>query len=99
MTDWAGDDKGAVAAPSRLAQALDTKTKGHIALAMALRCDDRIAFHVKAALQQGTPREEVTEVLRMAIYMGVGPPVMYASPAIDAFQQFGLAAKPDSCDA
>ena len=49
MTDWAGDDKGAVAAPSRLAQALDTKTKGHIALAMALRCDDRIAFHVKAA--------------------------------------------------
>ncbi|MGC1711959.1 MAG: carboxymuconolactone decarboxylase family protein [Methyloceanibacter sp.] len=30
-------------------QALDTKTKGHIALAMALRCDDRIAFHVKAA--------------------------------------------------
>ena len=73
MTDWAGDDKGAVAAPSRLAQALDTKTKGHIALAMALRCDDRIAFHVKAALQQGTPREEVTEVLGMAIYMGVRP--------------------------
>ena len=70
-------------------QALDTKTKGHIALAMALRCDDRIAFHVKAALQQGTPREEVTEVLGMA----------YASHAIDAFQQFGLAAKPDSCDA
>ena len=56
---------------------------------MALRCDDRIAFHVKAALQQGTPREEVTEVLGMA----------YASHAIDAFQQFGLAAKPDSCDA
>jgi hypothetical protein len=25
--------------------------------------------------------------------------VMYASHAIDAFQQFGLAAKPDSCDA
>jgi len=80
-------------------QALDAKTKGHIALAMALRCDDRIAFHVKAALQQGTPREEVTEVLGMAIYMGVGPPVMYASHAIGAFQQFGLAAKPDSCDA
>ena len=37
---------------------------------MALRCDDRIAFHVKAALQQGTLREEVTEVLGMAIYMG-----------------------------
>ena len=36
-------------------QALDTKTKELIALAIAvaLRCDDCIAFHVKAALQQG----------------------------------------------
>jgi AhpD family alkylhydroperoxidase len=53
-------------------QALDTKTKELIALAVALRCDDCIAFHVKAALQQGASRAEVTEALGMAIYMGAG---------------------------
>jgi AhpD family alkylhydroperoxidase len=79
-------------------QALDTKTKELIALAIAvaLRCDDCIAFHVKAALQHGATRDEVTEALGMAIYMGAGPSVMYASHALDAFEQFGAnAAKPD----
>ena len=76
-------------------KALDSKTKELIALgiAVALRCDDCIAFHVKAALQQGASREEVLETLGMAIYMGAGPAVMYASHAIDAFEQFN---KPDS---
>jgi AhpD family alkylhydroperoxidase len=82
-------------------QALDTKTKELIALAIAvaLRCDDCIAFHVKTALQQGASRAEVTEALGMAIYMGTGPSVMYASHALDAFGQFDQAAKPDSCAA
>jgi AhpD family alkylhydroperoxidase len=72
-------------------KALNTKSKELIALgiAVALRCDDCIAFHVKAALQQGASREEVLETLGMAIYMGAGPAVMYASHAIDAFEQFG----------
>jgi AhpD family alkylhydroperoxidase len=78
-------------------QALDTKTKELIALAIAvaLRCDDCIAFHVKAALQQGASRAEVTEALGMAIYMGAGPSVMYASHALDAFEQFAQPAKAD----
>lgn len=82
-------------------KALDTKTKELIALAIAvaLRCDDGIAFHVKAALQQGASRAEVLEALGMAIYMGAGPSVMYASQALDACEQFGEAAKPDSCAA
>ena len=71
-------------------KALDTKTKELIALgiAVAVRCDDCIGFHVKAALQQGATREEIMETLGMAIYMGAGPAVMYASHAIDAFEQF-----------
>jgi len=71
-------------------KALDSKTKELVALgiAVAIRCDDCIGFHVKAALQQGASREEVTETLGMAIYMGAGPSVMYASHAIDAFEQF-----------
>ena len=77
-------------------KALDTKTKELIALAIAvaIRCDDCIAFHVKAALEQGASREEVTEALGMAIYMGAGPAVMYASHALEAFAQFAAPGEP-----
>jgi AhpD family alkylhydroperoxidase len=71
-------------------EALDRKTKELIALgiAVAVRCDDCIAFHAKAALEQGASREEIIETLGMAIYMGAGPSVMYATHALDAFKQF-----------
>jgi AhpD family alkylhydroperoxidase len=72
------------------ANALDAKAKELIALgiAVATRCDDCIAFHVKAAVDQGASRDEVLETLGMAIYMGAGPSVMYASHALEAFTQF-----------
>ena len=71
-------------------KALDTKTKELIALAIgvATRCDDCIAFHAKAAFDQGATEAEVIETLGMAIYMGAGPSVMYASHALQAFHQF-----------
>jgi AhpD family alkylhydroperoxidase len=74
--------------------ALDTKTKELIALAIgvALRCDDCIAFHAKAALQQGATRDEVLETLGMTVYMGAGPSVMYASHGIEAFDALTEAA-------
>lgn len=74
-------------------KALDTKTKELIALAIgvAVRCDDCIAFHVKAAVDHGATREEVLETLGMAIYMGAGPAAMYASHALDAYTQFAEA--------
>ena len=74
-------------------KALDAKTKELIALAIsvAVRCDDCIAFHTKAAVEQGATREEVLETLGMAIYMGAGPSVMYASHALGAFTQFEAA--------
>jgi AhpD family alkylhydroperoxidase len=70
--------------------ALDAKTKELIALgiSVAIRCDDCIAFHVKAAVDRGATRQEVLETLGMAIYMGTGPAAMYASHAIEAFDQF-----------
>ena len=76
------------------AKALDGKTKELIALgiAVAVRCDDCIGFHVKAALERGASQEEVIEVLGMAIYMGAGPSVMYASHALEAFGRFANAA-------
>ncbi len=71
-------------------KALDTKAKELIALgiAVAIRCDDCIAFHVQAALAQGASRDEVLETLGLAIYMGAGPSVMYASHALAALSQF-----------
>jgi AhpD family alkylhydroperoxidase len=77
------------------AKALDTKTKELIALAIgvATRCDDCIAFHAKAAVEQGASRDEVFETLGMAIYMGAGPSVMYAAHALDAYEQFAALKK------
>ncbi len=73
--------------------ALDAKTKELIALAIAVatRCDDCVAFHAKAAVEQGATRDEVLETLGMAIYMGAGPSAMYASHALGAYTQFAAA--------
>jgi len=38
-------------------------------------------------------REEVAEVLGMAIYMGGGPSLMYAADALRAFDQFSQEVK------
>ena len=80
----------AIAQAALAPKALDTKTKELIAVAIsvAIRCDDCIAFHVHAAIERGASREEVLETLGMAIYMGAGPSVMYASHALAAFSQF-----------
>ena len=70
--------------------ALDTKTKELLALAIsvAVRCDPCIAFHAEAAVNRGATREEILETVGLAIYMGAGPSVMYAAKALEAFDQF-----------
>jgi AhpD family alkylhydroperoxidase len=80
----------ALATSAGASGALDAKTKELIAVAVsvAVRCDDCVAFHTKAAAQRGATREEILETLGMAIYMGAGPSVMYASHALAAFTQF-----------
>jgi AhpD family alkylhydroperoxidase len=79
-------------------KALDTKTKELIALAIgvAVRCDDCIAFHAKAASERGATRDEILETLGMAIYMGAGPSVMYAAHALEAYNQFAQAKSKDA---
>ena len=68
---------------------LDTKTKELIALAIsvAVRCEDCIAFHAKAASERGASSDDILETLGMAIYMGAGPSVMYAAQALEAVDQ------------
>ncbi len=86
----------AIAQSALKPNALDTKTKELIALAIsvATRCDDCIGFHAKAAAEQGAGREEIMETLGTAIYLGAGPAVMYAAHAISAFDELGAAISP-----
>jgi AhpD family alkylhydroperoxidase len=69
---------------------LDKKTKELIALAIsvATRCDDCIAFHTHDALKAGATEAEIMDALGVAIYMGGGPSMMYATHAVDALAQF-----------
>ena len=69
---------------------LDKKTKELIAAAIgvAVRCDSCIASHTKAARMNGASREEVLEALGIAVFMGGGPSVVYASQALSAFDEF-----------
>ncbi|MFT4078912.1 carboxymuconolactone decarboxylase family protein [Rhodomicrobium sp.] len=81
---------GALAAAATKDGALDKKTKELIALSLgvAARCDGCIGFHSEALVKLDATREEVLEVLGMAVYMGGGPSLMYAADAIAAFDQF-----------
>lgn len=70
--------------------ALVTKTKELIALGIAItvRCDGCIAFHVHDCLESGATNEEIVRAIGVAIMMGGGPSVMYGCDALEALKQF-----------
>lgn len=69
--------------------ALSEKTKEFIALgiAIATRCDSCIGFHVRSLVRLQATREELTEALAMATYMGGGPSYAYSAKALAAFDE------------
>jgi len=69
---------------------LDKKTKELVALAIGVfaRCDGCIGMHTKALVDLGATKEEIEEILGIAICMGSGPSLMYASDALLAYEQF-----------
>ncbi len=69
--------------------ALDTKSKELICLgiAVAIRCDGCIAWHTRGSLEAGATEEEIVEALGVAIVMGGGPSVTYATHAMEAMEQ------------
>lgn len=69
--------------------ALDARTKELVAVALSVasRCDPCIAFHVPAALRHGATRDEIMEVLSVAVMMGGGPSLMYAAHVIEAMEE------------
>ncbi len=70
--------------------ALTSKTKELVALGIAItvRCDGCIAFHIHDALQAGAKHDEIVETINVAILMGGGPSVVYGSQALEALKEF-----------
>jgi AhpD family alkylhydroperoxidase len=70
--------------------AVDHKTKELVALAIAVvvRCEGCIGYHARSAVRAGASRQEVAEVLAVAVQMGGGPSVNYAADALRAYDQF-----------
>ena len=69
---------------------LSSKTKELIALGIAItvRCDGCIAFHVHDAIESGASSEEIIETIGVAVMMGGGPALMYGCEALEALNQF-----------
>lgn len=81
---------GALHQASLKSGALDGKTKELIALGIAItvRCDGCISYHVHDALQAGASKEEIAETISVAILMGGGPSVVYGIEAFQALSQY-----------
>ena len=84
---------GELARAATTSGVLNEKTKELIAvaIAVAVRCDGCIGFHVKALVRLGATREELNETLNMCVYLGGGPSLMYAANVLAAFDEFSSA--------
>lgn len=72
------------------ADVLSVKDKELISLgiAIAVRCAGCIQCHVKAAIEAGATREEISETVGVAILMSGGPGTIYGTMAIEVMEQF-----------
>ena len=70
--------------------ALSKKVKELIALGIGItaRCGGCIAYHTHDALKAGATRQEVLEVIGVALFMGGGPAMVYGCEALAALEQF-----------
>ena len=80
----------ALSTAATASNAIDTKTKELMALAIgiAIHCEGCVAFHTKMAHQHGATRQEVVETIALAVYMGGGPAAVYGGDAVRAYDQF-----------
>ena len=80
---------------------LSAATKELIALgiAIAVRCDGCVAYHVHDAVAAGANRAEIAETIGVAVLMGGGPARMYGAEAYEALDQFVFwLPEPDASD-
>ena len=69
---------------------LNTATKELMAVACSIvsHCDSCIASHTASAVRAGATKEAFYETLGVAVMMGGGPALTYATKAIEAYQEF-----------
>jgi AhpD family alkylhydroperoxidase len=74
--------------------ALDMRTKELIALAISItrECDGCIAAHGRGAARRGATRQEVAEMIGVAVMMNGGPGTVWGPRALEAFDQFSASA-------
>jgi AhpD family alkylhydroperoxidase len=74
--------------------ALSHRTKELIALAISIatRCEGCIVFHSRACVRLGVSRDEVLEMIGVAVEMGGGPSSVFGAWALACFDAM-LAAK------
>lgn len=72
---------------------LDARTKELMALGIAIAggCEGCIVWHAKAAHTLGASREEVAELVGVAVEMGGGPSLFNGSKALEAYDQLAAA--------
>lgn len=69
--------------PGKISPAIKELTAA--AIAVAKGCDDCIVYHVAAAKKHGAAREELMEMLGVAVEMAGGPGAVYAAKALQSF--------------
>ena len=77
----------ALSTAATTSNAIDTKTKELMALAIG------IAVHTKMAHQHSATRQEVLETVALAVYGGGGPAAVYGGDAVRAYNQFSTQPK------
>ena len=72
---------------------LPARFKELVAVAIAVNqgCEDCIVFHLANARSHGASRQELIEVLGVAVEMGGGPGSVYAAKALAAFDDMASA--------
>jgi AhpD family alkylhydroperoxidase len=58
------------------------------AIAVSKRCEGCVGYHVRGLVKLGATREQVNEMLAVAVYMGGGPSLMYTAEVLHAFEEF-----------
>ena len=70
--------------------ALKASYKELVALGIAIhtKCEGCIIMHVQDAIEAGATHDEIVEAIGVAVYMGGGPCVVYASKAFAVLQEY-----------
>lgn len=85
---WSGHLRVGAGAMADGAVSRRIKEAAALAMAAVKQCDGCIAYHARGAAQAGTAREEVAELLGVALLMDGGPAAVYGPRALEAFDEF-----------